>query len=174
MRSLAAVVLVASIIAALFGCAAVVEGDRAPIAPASPLVPQATITPSPDQSAAYWVQRGAIEPVAASPLILDVADQQREYIVTSYEVWSAVVAAFAAEDVERAQAVVWCESRGDPREARQPGQYGLFQFSPATWRSVGGEGWPHEASAKEQAHRASLLHARNGWRDWECAGQGWR
>ena len=64
-----------------------------------------------------------------------------------------------------------CESGGNPRAVSSSGTYhGLFQFSVATWRSVGGSGLPSEASPAEQLQRAQALQARSGWGQWPaCA-----
>lgn len=59
-----------------------------------------------------------------------------------------------------------CESGGNPRAVNPLGYYGLYQFTPATWRSVGGSGMPHQASAAEQTKRAKILQKRSGWGQW--------
>jgi hypothetical protein len=46
------------------------------------------------------------------------------------------------------------------------GYYGAYQFNLATWRSVGGTGYPHNASAAEQDKRASILLSRRGLSPW--------
>ena len=43
---------------------------------------------------------------------------------------------------------------------------GLYQFSVATWQSVGGAGLPSQASPAEQTTRAQILQARSGWGQW--------
>ncbi|UUZ59148.1 resuscitation-promoting factor [Nocardioides sp. B-3] len=55
-----------------------------------------------------------------------------------------------------------CESGGNPRAVNPAGYYGLYQFNVATWRSVGGSGMPHLASAGEQTYRAKLLYKARG------------
>ena len=60
-----------------------------------------------------------------------------------------------------------CESGGRPNAVSASGTYhGLYQFSVATWRSVGGTGLPSQASAAEQTKRAKMLQARSGWGQW--------
>lgn len=44
--------------------------------------------------------------------------------------------------------------------------YGYFQFSPATWRSVGGTGLPTQHSYDVQKQFAQKLQARSGWGQW--------
>lgn len=64
-----------------------------------------------------------------------------------------------------------CESGGRPTVVSPGGRFhGLYQFSVPTWRSVGGEGLPSEASPAEQRYRAQRLQARSGWGQWPaCA-----
>lgn len=63
-----------------------------------------------------------------------------------------------------------CESSGNFKnnDTGNNGHYGGFQFSPATWRSVGGVGSPADASIAEQLKRAKILLARSGPGQWEC------
>ena len=82
-------------------------------------------------------------------------------------------AAAARRSVSGADGLNWralaqCESGGNPRAINPAGYYGLYQFSPSTWRSVGGRGLPHRASAAEQLYRAKILYARGGARQWGC------
>jgi resuscitation-promoting factor RpfB len=67
-------------------------------------------------------------------------------------------------------ALARCESGGNPRAVSSTGKYrGLYQFSVATWRSVGGSGDPAAASVAEQTSRAQALLARSGRGQWpEC------
>lgn len=51
-----------------------------------------------------------------------------------------------------------CESGGNPKAVNPAGYYGLYQFSMATWTTVGGKGKPSDASAGEQTYRAQLLY----------------
>ena len=60
-----------------------------------------------------------------------------------------------------------CESGGNPTIVSPNGLYhGLYQFSVATWRSVGGSGLPSQASPAEQTQRAQMLQQRSGWGQW--------
>ncbi len=59
-----------------------------------------------------------------------------------------------------------CESNGNWRNISANGMYyGGLQFHPQTWRKVGGQGMPHEASREEQIRRAQLLLAKP-WATW--------
>jgi resuscitation-promoting factor RpfB len=65
-------------------------------------------------------------------------------------------------------ALARCESGGNPRAVNPAGYYGLYQFSLATWHSVGGSGNPVNASPAEQLYRAKLLYKRGGAGQWGC------
>ena len=64
--------------------------------------------------------------------------------------------------------VVQCESNFDPK-ASNGTHFGLFQFLPQTWHSMGGSGNPSDASPQEQFQRAKKLQAEAGWGQWTCA-----
>ncbi|GAA1718277.1 hypothetical protein GCM10009809_12710 [Isoptericola hypogeus] len=59
-----------------------------------------------------------------------------------------------------------CESGGNPRTNTGNGFYGMYQFTHSTWRAVGGDGYPHRNSAREQTKRAQILQDRAGWGQW--------
>ncbi len=60
-----------------------------------------------------------------------------------------------------------CESGGDPTAVSADGRYrGKYQFSRPTWRSMGGEGDPAEASEAEQDRRALKLYRQQGTAPW--------
>jgi hypothetical protein len=67
--------------------------------------------------------------------------------------------------------IAQCESGGDPTAVSPDGRYfGKYQFSRATWRSVGGTGNPAAASEAEQDSRAATLYERRGGAPWpNCA-----
>ncbi|MFG2244536.1 transglycosylase family protein [Spirillospora sp. NPDC048823] len=58
------------------------------------------------------------------------------------------------------QGLAKCESGNNPKAVNPAGYYGLYQFSMATWQSVGGTGRPSDASAGEQTYRAQLLYKK--------------
>ena len=65
-----------------------------------------------------------------------------------------------------------CESRGDPTAVSPNGQYrGKYQFSRATWRSLGGGGDPARAPEAEQDRMAELLLQRSGTSAWPVCGR---
>lgn len=65
-----------------------------------------------------------------------------------------------------------CESGGNPSAVSPTGKYrGLYQFSYATWQSVGGSGDPAANPAGEQTYRAKLLYNRSGAGQWPHCGK---
>lgn len=87
---------------------------------------------------------------------------------------TAATATPVAAHTRPTKAGVWdrlaaCESGG---RWNLPGRRysGGLQFDLHTWRAVGGRGFPHEATREEQIRRATILHARRGFRPWPgCA-----
>jgi resuscitation-promoting factor RpfB len=69
-------------------------------------------------------------------------------------------------------ALARCESGGNPRAVSSNGRYyGLYQFSMATWQSVGGTGSPADASPEEQTARAQILYNKAGRGQWPHCGR---
>jgi len=65
-----------------------------------------------------------------------------------------------------------CESGGRASVVSASGTYhGLYQFSVATWQSVGGSGLPSQASPDEQTYRAQLLYNKAGAGQWPHCGR---
>jgi resuscitation-promoting factor RpfA len=62
-----------------------------------------------------------------------------------------------------------CEASGSYTVVASHGHYGAYQFDLSTWRSVGGTGYPHQASPAEQDYRALYLYRMRGWQPWTCA-----
>jgi peptidoglycan hydrolase-like protein with peptidoglycan-binding domain len=67
--------------------------------------------------------------------------------------------------------IAQCESGGDPTAVSPDGQYrGKYQFSRATWRSLGGKGDPAAAPEAEQDRLARILLRKQGRSAWpSCA-----
>jgi resuscitation-promoting factor RpfA len=63
-----------------------------------------------------------------------------------------------------------CESSDNYRTNTGNAHYGAYQFDLGTWRSVGGHGYPNNASKAEQDARALILYRERGWEPWQCAG----
>lgn len=88
---------------------------------------------------------------------------------------NAVVSVGAKEFPANVNALNWnalsmCESTNNPKAVNKTnGKYfGLYQFSVATWASVGGSGNPVDATPEEQLARAKMLYMRSGAGQWEC------
>lgn len=70
------------------------------------------------------------------------------------------------------RSIAQCESGGNIRAISPSGKYrGKYQFSFATWQSVGGQGDPAQASEYEQDKRAEMLYKKSGPGQWPvCQG----
>jgi peptidoglycan hydrolase-like protein with peptidoglycan-binding domain len=67
--------------------------------------------------------------------------------------------------------IAQCESGGNATAVSADGRYrGKYQFSRATWRAVGGNGDPADASEAEQDRRAAQLLATSGTSAWPVCG----
>lgn len=64
-----------------------------------------------------------------------------------------------------------CESGGDYANKKNPKYRGAYQFSYATWQTVGGTGDPADASPAEQDMRAQMLYDRAGPGQWPVCGK---
>ncbi|MFG1809129.1 ubiquitin-like domain-containing protein [Streptomyces sp. NPDC049040] len=65
-----------------------------------------------------------------------------------------------------------CESGGRPHVVDPSGRYGgLYQFDLRTWRSLGGQGRPQDASSAEQTRLAQRLYASRGTSPWPVCGR---
>jgi hypothetical protein len=80
------------------------------------------------------------------------------------------VARLVPETPAHLQAIAACESGGNPATDTGNGFYGKYQFTQATWASVGGAGNPAAASEAEQDRRAAMLYAREGASPWPVCG----
>lgn len=58
------------------------------------------------------------------------------------------------------------ESGGNYAANTGNGYYGAYQFDLGTWRGVGGQGLPSQASPAEQDMRAKMLYDRRGCSPW--------
>jgi resuscitation-promoting factor RpfB len=64
-----------------------------------------------------------------------------------------------------------CESGGNPRALSPNGRYrGKYQFSMDTWRNLGGDGDPIDASEATQDRIALKLYRRSGTAPWPSCG----
>jgi peptidoglycan hydrolase-like protein with peptidoglycan-binding domain len=69
------------------------------------------------------------------------------------------------------QRIAQCESGGDPTAVSSDGTYrGKYQFDRTTWRQMGGDGDPADASEAEQDRIAAKLLAQRGTAPWPNCG----
>lgn len=82
------------------------------------------------------------------------------------------VDALPPERVDLWDRLAACESGGDWSADTGNGFYGGVQFTLESWRTVGGEGNPADATRDEQIMRAERLEQAQGWEAWPaCAEQ---
>jgi len=62
-----------------------------------------------------------------------------------------------------------CESGNNYTINTGNGYYGAYQFDLGTWQSIGGAGYPHQASPATQDALALRLWQQRGWGPWACA-----
>ena len=77
--------------------------------------------------------------------------------------WSYDDAPPTAENLE---ALRWCESTNDYAIDTGNGYYGAYQFSLETWKWLGYEAWPNEASPEVQDQAALDLYEYSNWDAW--------
>lgn len=68
--------------------------------------------------------------------------------------------------------IAMCESEGNWYISTGNSFYGGLQFDLGTWQSVGGTGYPNQASELEQKYRAVLLIQKRGYAPWPICGSG--
>ena len=96
---------------------------------------------------------------------LGLAGTTRNASLNSVPDTDAEVAAVLAEIAE-------CESGGDPTAVSPSGRYrGKYQFSQATWESLGGSGDPAEADEHVQDLYAAGLYRQRGLAPWPACSQ---
>ena len=135
------------------------EGSRITVTPGVPGVQQVTY--------AYLTVNGVKQP----PKIVNkvVSKQPTPAVVKVGN--KAVPTTVAGTDGLNWAAMAQCESGGNPKSVGGGGlYYGLYQFSPSTWASVGGSGLPSNATPDEQTYRAKLLYLRSGAGQWPICG----
>lgn len=59
-----------------------------------------------------------------------------------------------------------CESSGNWAANTGNGYYGGLQFALSSWQSVGGTGYPNDASRETQIEMGKRLYAQGGWSHW--------
>jgi hypothetical protein len=111
------------------------------------------------------------------------AQARREAVAQARREAAAQRAARASRDAARPRPVtaaagapagaddIWaklrrCEAGGNYTRNSGNGYYGAYQFSAATWRSLGYPGLPHQAPPEVQDEAARKLQRRSGWGQW--------
>ncbi len=99
-----------------------------------------------------------------------------EYVVSIAEIHAkadAAQARFGRPEPSQQQwlALRRCESTEVYSVATGNGFWGAYQFTLATWLTVGGVGYPSEAPPEEQDARARLLYHRRGASPWPVCGR---
>jgi hypothetical protein len=84
---------------------------------------------------------------------------------------AAAPAAGASTAPGHLRAIAACESGGNYSANTGNGFYGAYQFTQATWESVGGTGNPAAAGPAEQDRRAAMLYAQQGSSPWPVCGR---
>jgi len=94
-----------------------------------------------------------------------------DYVVIFGELSPATEGEVFVRGLSASRLAIWdalaeCESTSDWAINTGNGFYGGIQFTPRSWRAVGGEGYPHEATRVEQIYRGELLKEIQGWGAW--------
>jgi lysozyme family protein len=109
------------------------------------------------QRAHGLVVDGIVGPQTLAALGLSVSHATRHHVSAS-----------ASTVLER---IAQCESGGNPRAVSGNGTYrGKYQFSRATWRSMGGHGDPAKAPEAAQDRIAARLYRQAGTSPWPVCG----
>ena len=103
---------------------------------------------------------GVVVDVAATP------DGGYVIAVDPGDLFERFVASLSPGREETWNRIAHCESTGRWDINTGNGYYGGIQFKLSSWRAVGGQGWPHEATREEQIFRGELLLEIQGWRAW--------
>lgn len=119
------------------------------------------LTLDPDPTNADWVGLGRVE--RARPV--RAARTKRPSPVRPAPVRTSKPAGDGPTGNDVWMALARCEAAAGQDSAS--GRYhGFFQFSLATWQSVGESGDPHTYSYEHQRAAAQRLQARSGWGQW--------
>ena len=107
---------------------------------------------------------------------VDRAEKVAQKLLNLAIAWDRADRAIAQSDYgivpsDRWEKLRFCESSHDYQAVSRTGKYrGAYQFDHETWKTVGGQGDPIEASPSEQDARARELYARRGPDPWPVCG----
>jgi hypothetical protein len=104
-------------------------------------------------------------PSKAAPLLV-AGGMTTALVVADGALVAGAAFADASPTVENFDRLAQCESGGRWNINTGNGYSGGLQFSPATWRSIGFSGMPHEHSREVQIQAGQKLQARSGWGQW--------
>src|SRR5450432_3762141 len=92
--------------------------------------------------------------------------------VTAASAGVGLVLAAAPASADVFSSIRQCESGGNYSTNTGNGYYGAYQFTQATWNSLGYSGVPSDASPATQDAAAAQLAARSGFGQWPVCGAG--
>jgi peptidoglycan hydrolase-like protein with peptidoglycan-binding domain len=122
-----------------------------------------------------WPARNAAAVNEHLPVERDSRDRRRRWIAgtAAVGVAAAVAVPLVSASADPSSHTWWrlrsCESGNRYHINTGNGHYGAYQFDLATWRNVGGHGYPNRASKAVQDARALILYRERGWQPWQCA-----
>ena len=117
--------------------------------------------PEPEPSPPPTTTEAAAQPPSASPAI---------EVSAGVEQWRSLVAAyFPADQVDKALAVMACESGGDPTESNPSGAKGLMQVMTPLWSDHYGVSADALYDPETNMWIAGDIYANYGWSHWSCA-----
>lgn len=131
-------------------------------APPSSLIPPLTITRSEADPTIGLDEHVYQSSTAATPKRVASSSRASRHTVPPRSTYQARGGTSATDDIWHRLAI--CES-GMTNDGGGP-YYGYFQFSAATWRSVGETSLPNAYGYDHQLAAAKRLQARSGWGQW--------
>ena len=142
----------------------------------SPLGPDASSDATSPTPAAAAAARVALDPATPRLRSTSVDEARASLPLPKVAPRRRAAPARASRSAARPRGDVWtalarCESGGNPTARSAGGRYtGAFQFSDATWQSLGYEGSAADHPYAVQVEAARRLQARSGWGQWpRCA-----
>lgn len=135
-----------------------------------------TLPETPEPQPPPWIQAQPTTTTTAPPPAPTARNTARSRAPAprAAEGWRDLVAAyFPADQVDKALAVMWCESRGDPGAYNSSsGASGLFQHLAKYWperASKAGWGGADVFDPEANTAVAAWLQRTGGWGHWTCA-----
>lgn len=144
--------------------------QKAPVTVQQTVAYQAPVVKAPEQAkpAVQAPVQKPVQQVAQQPVQKPVQQVVQQPAQPAQPAQQAAPAGNSSMDAHL-RVIAQRESGGNPSAVNPAGYYGLFQFSPSTWASVGGTGNPANASVEEQWKRARILYQTAGASQWSTA-----